>query len=202
MFGAGNAGSTTNNDSGDGVTNPPAICTSDGTSSGQICNDHQSSVADDDGGFIRMSGAAYFQSPVALNGVPAAAAAPVTAPAPAPPPAAASPSLQVTLGGSAIEPGDAVIGQEVALRQDFTPSSNAVVLVDFELYDSQGQRVWATAHDNVSVAAGASFTETTVLTVPDSLPPGQYAFKSGVFSAGWGTVYAWNDHAGILTIVE
>ena len=83
----------------------------------------------------------------------------------------------------------------------FTPSTNAVVLVDFELYDSQGQRVWASAHDNISVSAGAELGETAMLTVPDSLPPGQYAFKSGVFSAGWGTLYAWNDNAGTLSIV-
>jgi hypothetical protein len=195
MFGTGNAGSTTNNDSGDGVTNPPASCTTDGISSGQICNGHLSSVADDDGGFIRTSGAAYYRNPVALSGVPNAGTPPVASSAPAPRP------LEVTLGGSAIEPGEAASGQEVAFRQAFTPSTDAVVLVDFELYDGQGQRVWASAHDDVSVSSGAENSETATLTVPDSLPPGPYAFKSGVFSAGWGKLYAWNDNAGTLSIV-
>ena len=30
--------------------------------------------------------------------------------------------------------------------------------------------------------------------------PGVYTMVSGVFSAGWGTAYAWNDHAATLTI--
>jgi hypothetical protein len=196
MFGAGNAGSTTYNDAGDGVTNPPVVCTRDGTSSGQICNDHPSTSPDDDGGFLRISGAAYYKAPVALDSV---GAQPVTAPAPAPAPAPGGP-LQVVLGDSAVDPGVASIGQEIALRQDITPSTNASLLVDFELYDGSGQKVWQAAHDNLTLAGGAGYTDTAFLTVPDSLAPGQYSFKSGVFSAGWGTLYAWNDAAGTLTI--
>jgi len=67
IFGTGNAGSTTNDDStGDGITNPPPICTSDGSSSGQVCNTHPSTVADDDGGYLRMAAAAYYAQPVPL----------------------------------------------------------------------------------------------------------------------------------------
>jgi len=60
--------------------------------------------------------------------------------------------------------------------------------------------VWQAFHDNVAVAGGASFTDSAALMVPDTLPPGDYAVKTGVFSAGWGTLHAWNDHAGTLTI--
>ena len=71
MFGPGNAGNTGWGDSkGDGVTNPPAICTTDGLSSGQICNDHPSTAVDDDGGYIRMMGQAYYQAPVPLAPAP------------------------------------------------------------------------------------------------------------------------------------
>ena len=70
MFGAGSADNTTNNDSGDGVTNPPPMCTTDGISSGQICNDHESTVPDDDGGFIRFSAGAYYQRPLVLTDTP------------------------------------------------------------------------------------------------------------------------------------
>ena len=70
MFGSGgNNQSTENIDAaGDGVTNPPAQCTSLGVSSGQVCNDHVSSVSDDDGGYLRLAGAAYYASPVPLDG--------------------------------------------------------------------------------------------------------------------------------------
>jgi hypothetical protein len=46
----------------DGVTNPPAFCTSLGFSEGQICNMHVSSVVDDDGGYLRMVAARYYAS--------------------------------------------------------------------------------------------------------------------------------------------
>jgi hypothetical protein len=71
IFAPGNAGSTTWGDSmKDGVTNPGQICNTDGVSSGQICNNHESRVSDDDGGYIRMMAQAYYQSPVALPGAP------------------------------------------------------------------------------------------------------------------------------------
>jgi hypothetical protein len=203
LFGAGNAGNTTYGDNTkDGVTNPPAVCTTDGVSSGQICNDHQSTVADDDGGYIRMMGQAYYQSPVALSGAPAAPAAPAeSAPAPAPSANAGAP-LRVDLGQAIVDPLSASTGQDVTFRQDISVSAEASVLVDFELYDGQGQKVWQTWHDNQPIHPGALFTDAAVMTVPDTLPPGQYTFAAGVFSTGWGSVYAWNDHAGTLTVGE
>jgi hypothetical protein len=67
LFGAGNGGSTVHTDGkGDGVTNPPSFCTTDGVSSGQVCNGHDSSWPDDDGGFIRLSAQTYYTAPVPL----------------------------------------------------------------------------------------------------------------------------------------
>jgi hypothetical protein len=67
LSGRGNGGSTTQwDDQGDGVTDPPAVCTSDGSSSGQICSDHLSSSSDDDGGYLRMAATAYYASPSPL----------------------------------------------------------------------------------------------------------------------------------------
>ncbi|MEY2515682.1 MAG: hypothetical protein QOJ89_3040 [bacterium] len=69
LFGAGNAGSTTNDDGkADGVTNPASFCSTDGISSGSVCDNHLSTSSDDDGGFLRMQSAAYFQNPLALGG--------------------------------------------------------------------------------------------------------------------------------------
>jgi hypothetical protein len=58
LFGAGNAGQTSYMDAkGDGITNPGPV------SSWQcnLCNNHTSTVADDDGGFLRMAVGAYYQ---------------------------------------------------------------------------------------------------------------------------------------------
>lgn len=70
LFGAGNSGSTVENDGrGDGISNPASFCTADGMSSGQVCNDHASTVSDDDGGYLRMQASAYFANPIPLGGV-------------------------------------------------------------------------------------------------------------------------------------
>ncbi len=61
LFGTGNGGGTNSFDhNGDGTTNPASLCTSDGLSSGQICNSHMSTVADDDGGYIRQQAQTYY----------------------------------------------------------------------------------------------------------------------------------------------
>lgn len=68
IFGSGNAGNTTYSDaSHDGVSNPPSFCTHDGSSTGTICNDHPSSLPDDDGGFLRLSAQQYYANPVPLS---------------------------------------------------------------------------------------------------------------------------------------
>jgi hypothetical protein len=69
LFGRGNDGSTSHTDaSGDGITNPAPVCTSDGLSSGTVCNDHSAVVSDDDGGYLRQAAATYYSAPVALSG--------------------------------------------------------------------------------------------------------------------------------------
>lgn len=81
LFGAGNDGSTVNYDEqGDGVTNPAAICTTRGVSSGQVCNSYASTVADDDGGYLRQAARAYYAAPKPLPG----ASSPSPSPAPSP----------------------------------------------------------------------------------------------------------------------
>lgn len=67
LFGRGNAGSTTNTDAqADGVTNPAQICTSDGLSSGTVCNTHVATVSDDDGGYLRTAAGQYYAAPLPI----------------------------------------------------------------------------------------------------------------------------------------
>ena len=204
LFGAGNGGSTVENDGKkDGVTNPPAMCTTDGRSSGQVCNNHASSVSDDDGGYLRMAARAYFANPMPLG---PAAVAPLPAPPPAetPTPAPApvpAPTVRVDLLGGAVQPDTATAGTGVTLRQDVLTNVDSVLLIDFEVYDAQGNKAWQAWQDDVAFSAGLPGSVTAVLTVPDSLPPGEYLLKTGAYSPGWGTLYAWSDHAGLLTVL-
>src|SRR5205823_5983713 len=71
LFGRGNGGSTTNDDDkADGITNSPSFCTTDGVSSGTVCNSHASTVSDDDGGYLRTAAANYYTSPLPIDGTP------------------------------------------------------------------------------------------------------------------------------------
>ena len=69
LYGAGAGGPTTNtDDKADGVTNPPSFCTSRGVSSGEVCNNHTSTVSDDDGGYLRMAATDYYKAPLPIGG--------------------------------------------------------------------------------------------------------------------------------------
>jgi hypothetical protein len=71
LYGAGADGPTKNTDwKQDGVTNPPSFCTTRGMGSGQVCNNHTSTVSDDDGGYLRMAAASYYQAPVPVGSPP------------------------------------------------------------------------------------------------------------------------------------
>ena len=69
LFGTTQADATTYWDArGDQVTNPAPVCSSDGWSSGKVvCNSRRTSVADDDGGFLRASIQQYYRAPLPLT---------------------------------------------------------------------------------------------------------------------------------------
>ncbi|MCU1448078.1 MAG: hypothetical protein JWP02_248 [Acidimicrobiales bacterium] len=97
LFGAGNGGSTVNNDGkADGITNPASFCTTDGVSSGQICNNHTSTVSDDDGGYLRMAAANYYKAPLPIGGGTPPPPPPPADTTPPPAPAVTSPTSAVT----------------------------------------------------------------------------------------------------------
>ncbi|MGZ6791877.1 MAG: hypothetical protein ACXVFV_02910 [Mycobacteriales bacterium] len=54
--------------SGDGVTNPRPVCTHDGRSSATLmCSSRTATVSDDDGGYLRLRGRAYYAAPLPLG---------------------------------------------------------------------------------------------------------------------------------------
>jgi hypothetical protein len=74
------------------------------------------------------------------------------------------------------------------------------VLVDVEVYDSAGQKVFQQAWDNQSFTAGQTRTFTTSYTPSASAATGTYTVMIGVFSPGWGTLYSWNNSAAALAV--
>ncbi len=215
LYGSGNGGSTVNNDGKkDGVTNPASICTSDGMDGGQICANHASTSTDDDGGYLRMMATQYYTGgalalggsslpgPTPVASATAAAIVAATAPSiPSPtvtPPASAAPS--VTVHGS-IAPVEVVAGDTTQLNA-VVESNQALseALVDVEVYDAAGAKIYQTDRTLSAPQAGTGQTVSIAWTVPITTTPGRYTLKIGVFGAGWSPLYTWNNAAGDVTV--
>jgi hypothetical protein len=204
IFMPGNAGNSTYNDQvNDGVTNPASFCATDGLSSGQICNNHVSTVSDDDGGFVRMSAQQYYTNPVPLSGgggsststpVPTAGTATST---PIPTPTAGAASYTTSANGS---PNSIAAGGTVSITTSVTSSAASTALVDLEVYDPTGAKVFQQYWDNQSFGAGQTRTFSSSWQAPSTAALGTYNFAIGVFSPGWGTLYSWNGSAGSFAV--
>jgi hypothetical protein len=198
LFGGGGGGVTTYSDANkDGITNPAPICTSDGISGGQICNDHASTFADDDGGFLRMSAQQYFANPLPLT-----TARTGTPPAPALVPSPGAPRLEIDLGATTVLPAVVAPGQEITLRQNTIANTDAVVLLDFELFDVDGERVFQKVVPDQQVLVGLIGSTSTSVVLPDDLPAGRYTLKVAAFSNDGVTMYSSIDVAGTLTVAD
>jgi hypothetical protein len=106
----------------------------------------------------------------------------------------------VQLRANWVSPTYIGVGEPVTLYQDAMSNKDTSVLVDFEIFDSQGQKIWQTSLDNQSLPAQQLTSFSATFTPPPSLAPGQYLLKTGVFSAGGGTQYASSDSAGSFVI--
>jgi hypothetical protein len=93
-------------------------------------------------------------------------------------------------------------GQVVTFNQDISSSRDTTVMVDFEVYDPNGQKVAQTTLDSQPVSADGVASFSANLTLPTTLAPGQYTLKTGAFSPGGGTRYAWSDSAGMFVVSD
>jgi hypothetical protein len=213
VFAPGNAGSTSYTDAdNDGVTNPASFCTTSGLSSGQVCNNHTSTVSDDDGGFVRMSAQSYYQNPVALqNGgggtstlTPTATltTTPTSTAATLTPTPTATPAASATYAtGATVIPATSVAGQPVTITSSVTSSQASTALVDVEVYDASFTKVFQQAWDNQSFTANQPRSYSSTWQIPSAAATGVYSVDIGVFSPGWGTLYNWNAAAASIAVV-
>jgi hypothetical protein len=109
--------------------------------------------------------------------------------------------VRIDIVQTGADPGQASAGQDVTFQQSIAATAEISVLSDYELWDDHGQKVWQMWHDNLALQPGSVFVDSMILTVPADFPTGRYRFACGVFSAGWGTEYAWNPSAGALDVL-
>jgi hypothetical protein len=111
----------------------------------------------------------------------------------------ASPST-VQLRANWVSPTYSLPGQQITINQDVLSSSDASLLLDFELYNDKGQQIAQTSIDNLTVSANLLASFSADITLPASLPAGSYTAKTGAFAPGGGTLYAWSDWAGTVVV--
>jgi hypothetical protein len=97
-------------------------------------------------------------------------------------------------------PATAPRGSKATITAAVKSSGAMKLLVDIEVYSPSGQKVFQQFWDNQSFSAGQQRTFSVGWSVPATSATGTYNIKIGLFSAGWGTMYHWNDNAGRLNV--
>jgi len=213
LFGAGAGGPTTYNDArGDGITNPAPVTSYQCAG----CNTHIAQYSDDDGGYLRLFGGAYLKAGgVAVPGAgvpftptatltPAATTATATATSTTATATATTTSSPVALSitWNRVTESPTAIGRGGTETFAATLTANTSLtneLVDFEVYNAAGARVWQSYQSPISFTANTAQTFSAMWTVPSTLPTGAYTLRMGVFTATW-TFQAWKDSAATLSV--
>ncbi len=73
-------------------------------------------------------------------------------------------------------------------------------LVDLEVYNAAGTKVFQQAWDNQSFTANAQRSFSTSWTVPANEALNAHTVRIGIFNPGWGQLYHWNANAASFTV--
>jgi hypothetical protein len=95
-----------------------------------------------------------------------------------------------------------MVGYPMAITASVTSAVATTVLVDVEVYSSTGVKVHQQWFDSQTFAAGQKRDYPVTWNVPAGTPYGTYTVKIGVFTVGWGHMYAWNDSAKTVTVAQ
>jgi hypothetical protein len=129
---------------------------------------------------------------------PANTATPTRTPTAAPT-ATPTPAPSFVQAGT-VAPTTVVAGTAVVITNTVTSVVATTALVDMEVYDSGGIRVYSAWTDNQSFSAGQTRSYPTTWNTPSGLVPGTYRIALGVFSPAWTTLWAWTHQAMTLTV--
>ena len=116
-----------------------------------------------------------------------------------PTPVATATAPSIYLGGGA-SPAYLRAGSKQILAARVLTTRSMTALIDVEVYNASGARVFQTYADNRILEANGSNVMHFRWTLPAGLAPGTYTVMVGAFSPGWGTVYAWNPNAAIFVV--
>jgi hypothetical protein len=99
-----------------------------------------------------------------------------------------------------VSPSSLNRGQSEAITASVASSPGSTALVDVEVYDPSGTKVFQQAWDNQSFANGQPQTFTATWSVPSMAATGGYIVRIGVFAPGWGPLRYSNPAATAFTV--
>ena len=110
----------------------------------------------------------------------------------------------VTSGGyttsATVSPASVSPGATASIAAVISSASASTVLVDIEVYNAGGTKVFQQYFDNQTFTAGAPRTFTSPWAVPAGQASGTYTVMLGIFTVGWGTLLDWNNGAAQFTV--
>ena len=115
----------------------------------------------------------------------------------------AADAAQVTAAGfttsGTAKPAPATVGQDVAVSLSVRSAAAQSVLIDIEVYDRSGRKVFQRAWDTQQFTAGQ--TRSFSASWPTrGVAAGTYTVRAGVFRAGWTGLIHWNDQATTISL--
>lgn len=86
------------------------------------------------------------------------------------------------------------------VKATVTSPGTGSALVDIEIFDAAGKRVFQRFFDNTKFTAGVPLTFNVAYAVPSPAGTASYTVKIGIFKPGWGALYSWNNAAATVRV--
>lgn len=139
-------------------------------------------------------------TPSSPGPVPTATATPVSPqPTPTATPAQPDSNQSWTIGGSASS-NSVPTGGRIALATQAKPRLATTALIDVEVYDPSGRKVFQQYWDRRSFKADQARSFSALWRVPNNAQRGTYTVKVGIFGVRWNGIQFWNDSATTFTV--
>jgi hypothetical protein len=109
--------------------------------------------------------------------------------------------LPVRTGSTvSVSPATATSGQRVALEIDVVSDQDRRALVDVEIYDPAGRKVFQKWWDQQDLSANVTRSFTTEWDVPSTASTGTYRVAVGIFGSGWSHLIVWDHRAADIVV--
>jgi hypothetical protein len=110
-------------------------------------------------------------------------------------------ALAFSVGPTTVSPDPVSRGQSVTIGTAVrATAATSGIIVDLEIYDARGRKIAQQIFSGQSFAAGQTRGYTWTWPVGASQAPGTLTVKIGVFSAGWTTLYLWENAARVFRV--